>query len=559
MTAKPHADAWARLGRTLYDITQLLESTNGAEQRMRRVLELLGGFVPYEECALLEARLGHDPEVVVVPEASRAGRLAVTDTLLALFGQLVDDRASAPPAATRLEERHLAVPLIGLDEVVGLLFVRSSVDEYTEDHLRVLSVVAAHLAAYITTLRAHGELTALARERDQARHAAESANRAKDDFLALVSNELKTPLGAILTSAQRARAATDDVGAHTLALDELERNVETQARLIDDILDLACIASAELRLDLRVIEPAALIEATIERLRREAERKSIRLESDLDPAAMPLLLDPDRIGQVVAILIGNAIRFTAAGGHVEVRLASASGYARIQVSDSGTGISREALPRIFDHFQRAAEAGTRGDRGLGVGLALVKQLVTLHGGRVRAESEGCARGASFTVELPRLAELRALPGQWSAGDRAADRELTGVHVLLVDHDLGLRESFQSALESHGAAVTAVASAPEALAALERARWDVLLLGDLELRGEGVYDLMREVTARACPLPVASISAWRLEDRERQRSAGFRLQLAKPLEMGALVDAVADLVGQMPAWRRRRSAADVELE
>jgi signal transduction histidine kinase len=435
--------------------------------------------------------------------------------------------------------------------------VRSSVDDYTEDHLRVLSVVAAKLAAYITTLRTHAELAQLAAERDEARRAAESANRAKDDFLALVSNELKTPLSAMLAWAQRARAATGDVVGRALALDELERNVETQARLVDDILDLACIASAELRLDLRVIEPAALIQATVERLRREAERKSIRLEANLDPAAAPLLLDPDRIGQVIAILIGNAIRFTPAGGHVEVRLAAASGPARIEVSDSGTGISREALPRIFDRFQPAA-AGTRGDRGLGVGLALAKQLVGLHGGRVRAESDGCGRGARFTVELPRIAELRALPGHRSAGDCAADRVLGGVHILLVDHDLGLRESFQSALESQGAEVTAVASAAEALAALERARWDVLLLGDFELRGEGAYDLMREVTARACPLPVASISAWRLEDRERQRSAGFRLHLTKPLEMEALIDAVADLVGQMPAWRRRRSAPVAEL-
>jgi CheY-like chemotaxis protein len=142
-------------------------------------------------------------------------------------------------------------------------------------------------------------------------------------------------------------------------------------------------------------------------------------------------------------------------------------------------------------------------------------------------------------------------------DRAADDVLTGVHVLLVAHDPGLRESFQSALEDHGAAVTAVASAAETLAALERSRWDVLLLGDLALRGEDIYDLMRDVTARACPLPVASISAWRLEDRERQRSAGFRLQLAKPLEMEALVDAVAGLVGQIPLWRRRRSAAAAE--
>jgi CheY-like chemotaxis protein/two-component sensor histidine kinase len=347
----------------------------------------------------------------------------------------------------------------------------------------------------------------------------------------------------MLAWAHTLRGATDDAALRARAIDELERNVQAQAKLIDDILDLACIASAKLRLNLRIIEPAGLIKSTIDGLRLEAERRSIRLEADLDTAAMPLVLDPDRIGQVVSTLVGNALKFTAAGGHVQVRLERAAGFARIQVNDSGSGITPEVLPHVFDRFRRAADAGTRADGGIGTGLAIVKDVVELHGGRVRAESAGPARGATFTVELPRVPEGRAAPDLLPAGERA-DRLLAGIRVLLVDHDLGLLESLQSVLDAHGAEVTAVTSAPEALAELERSRPDVLLFGDLAMRGESAYDLMGQVTARACPLPIASISAWRLAERERERAAGFRLHLAKPLEIGALVDAVANLAGRM---------------
>jgi signal transduction histidine kinase/CheY-like chemotaxis protein len=523
------------LSRALYDIAQLLESADGADARVRHVLELLRGLVPYEQCAILEARPGHEPRVVMVPESS-SGRPALTETLLHTFGQLIDAKARAPGA--RPKGARLAVPLVGLDEVIGLLFVCSSVVTYTEEHLHALSVIAAKLAAYFTTLRARAELTALARQRDEARRAAEAANRAKDEFLALVSHELKTPLSSIVACAEILRSPADDA-ARSRASDELQRNVQAQTELIDDILQLACIVSATLRLNLRITEPAELIKATIERLRLAAERKSVSLECTLDTAAMPLVLDPERIGQVVSILVAGAIKFTPPGGHVQVSLDRAAGYARIRVRDSG-GIAAGALPHIFDPFRYPAGARAHAD-GLGVGLALVKDLVELHGGRVRAESAGPEKGATFTVELPHAAE--AVPGRLSASEGAASL-LSGIRVLLVDHDRALRESFQSVLDDYGAEVTAVGSAPEALGAIERSRPDVLLFGDLARRDDSVYELMREVTARACPLPVASISAWRLE-RERELAAGFRMHLLKPLEMGALVEAVLRLAGRPP--------------
>src|SRR5688572_4028657 len=198
------------LSRTLHDITQVLESANGADERVRRVLEILRDLVPYEQCALLEARLGYEPQVVVVPETSPDDRVDLLGTLLDLFGQLIEPhrplqplrpptsnvRPSAP--ATHRAGTHLAVPLVGLDELIGLLFVRSSTEDYTEKHLQAFSLVAAKLAAYLTMLRSRAELAEVAREREEARRSAEAANRAKDEFLALVSHELKTPLTSIL-------------------------------------------------------------------------------------------------------------------------------------------------------------------------------------------------------------------------------------------------------------------------------------------------------------------------------------------------------------------------
>ena len=224
------------IGRTLYDVTQLLESADQADARMRRVLELLRDLVPYEQCAMLEARLGHDPRVVLVPEPPPEGRDVIARTLVDIFGQLVDPDARTLVVRASGEAR-LAVPLVGLDEVIGILLVRSSVAEYSEDHLRALSVIAAKLAAYITIRGASADLAELARERDEARRAVEEARDAKDELLQLVSGELMMPI----------RAKEDG---------ELEHKIQAQAQRLDELLGQARLASAELRLTLRKAAPA---------------------------------------------------------------------------------------------------------------------------------------------------------------------------------------------------------------------------------------------------------------------------------------------------------------
>jgi len=226
------------MGRTLYDVTHLLESADQADERMRRVLELLADLVPYEQCAMLEARLGHDPWLVLVPEPSPEERSVLARALVDVFGQLVD-----PDARSRVVpgsgEARLAVPLVGLDEVIGILLVRSSAMEYTEDHLRALSVIAAKLAAYITIRGASADLAELARERDEARRAVEAARDAKDELLQLVSAERLTPL-----------PTTGDAASH-----ELRQEIQAQAQRLDELLGQARLASAELRLTLRKVVP----------------------------------------------------------------------------------------------------------------------------------------------------------------------------------------------------------------------------------------------------------------------------------------------------------------
>jgi GAF domain-containing protein len=229
------------IGRTLYDVTQLLESADGAGARVRRVLELLADLVPYQQCAMLEAQLGHHPDVVLVPDTGPGDRAVLTRTLVEIFGQLVDPDAPPRRAAGRPDEAHLAVPLVGLDEVIGILLVRSSVTDYTEEHLCTLSVVAAKLAAYFTIRRATAEISELARERDEARSAVQAARRAKDELLALLaSSERKLP----------ARSTSSG------AIEELERRIQVQAQRLDDLLGQARVESGELCQNLRAVSSA---------------------------------------------------------------------------------------------------------------------------------------------------------------------------------------------------------------------------------------------------------------------------------------------------------------
>ena len=497
------------LGRTLHDITQILESAQGSEERMLRVLDILRRIVPYERCALYTAQPGREPRLLVVPATPPDVRAKLSETLVHLHRRLVDERVHSLEARAGTSGAHLAVPLVGNDEAIGILFVSGaapdrSADGYTEQHLRELSIVGAHLAAYLVTVDQ-------ARALDAARREAETANRMKDEFLALVSHELKTPLMSTLAWARKLGSEEIDPSGRNRAVEEIERNVRAQAKLIDEILDLACIATADLRLDLEAVEPASLVKSAIEEQRLRAEQRSIRLETALDESVNMLVVDPVRIVQVISNLLAKAIHFTPRGGHVGVRLERAGAHARISVIDPTTQ--------------------AYGERGLDLDIA--KALVEAHGGHLSAGRLAEEKGSTFTVELP-------LPDQALEPDR---RLLAGIRVLLVDDDDDMRDAAGALLEQYGAEVTAVGSAPAALAALERSRPHVLL-SDLSMPDESGYDLMRKVAARDATLPAAALTGFgEKEDRRRALAAGFRMHLAKPLEAKALVAAVATLTGR----------------
>jgi signal transduction histidine kinase/ActR/RegA family two-component response regulator len=543
------------LGRTLHEIAQTLESARGSEQRIGHVLELLRRLVPYEQCALFTAERGHEPHLVVVPATSAEARTTLSETLTLLHARLVDERLHPLQAPATKWEAHLAVPVVGNDAAIGVLFVSSaapygSPGGYTEEHVRELSIVSAQLAGYIA-------MVDQARTLDKARRDAEAADRRKDEFLALVSHELKTPLTSTLAWTRVLGSEEAAPAQRTHAVEAIERNVHSQVKLIDEILELACVATAGLRLHLEPVEPATLIKAAVEEQRLLAEQRSIRIEATVDESVNQLVVDPVRIVQVISNLLATAIHLTPSAGTVGVRLERVGAHARIRVIDDREEIPPEALPRaleeaagamsiagltgtpleVLSHVLEALRVNrnpvTRAYGELGVGLAIVKSLVEAHGGRVRTESFENEAGSSVTIELPLPAEVL----------ESGQHQLAGIRVLLVDDNDDMRSAVAAVLEQQGADVTAVASAAAALAALELSRPHVLL-SDLSMPGESGYDLMRKVVARDAALPAAALtSCGEEEDRALSLAAGFCMHLAKPLDVQTLVTAVATLAGR----------------
>jgi signal transduction histidine kinase len=330
-----------------------------------------------------------------------------------------------------------------------------------------------------------------------ARAEAEVASRSRDEFLAMLSHELRTPLSAMLGWVLLLRSGRLDAVRTAHALEVVERNTQAQARLIGDLLDVSRIITGKLQLDLRQVEPATVILAALETVRPTAEAKGVRLESALDPLVGPVAGDPDRLQQIVWNLLSNGVKYTPPRGRVEVRLDRVDATMRITVTDTGIGIGSDLLPHVFERLTQAGHGPARPDSGLGLGLAIVRHLVELHGGTVHAASPGDGQGTMFTVNLPVAAAdpgWRRLPpaSPGSRDGRPLRRPaLDGLRVLVVDDDGDARELLTTVLEECGAEVFTVASVGEAVETLKRAHPDVLV-SDIGLPGESGYDLIRAV-------------------------------------------------------------------
>ncbi|HZN63831.1 MAG TPA: response regulator [Tepidisphaeraceae bacterium] len=399
----------------------------------------------------------------------------------------------------------------------------------------------------------------LERER-AARAEAERANRLKDEFLAVVSHELRTPLTVILLWAKMLKSGGIPPGEYAEAFDNIEQSAVAQQRLIEDLLDVSRMMSGKLRLNVREADLAPVVHAAIEAARPMADAKQVAVVAALDDRAGRVRADPDRVQQVVWNLLNNAVKFTARGGRVEVSLRRVDGSVQIRVSDTGRGMSREFLPYLFERFRQADASTTRLHGGLGLGLAISKQLVELHGGAIRADSAGEGRGSTFTVELPLTGAPPAagsLPPAGAAAPPSAPPpgrapSLEGVCVLLVEDEPSTRAVVKRMLEQRGAQVTAVESASEALAAFRQAlphRPFGVVLSDVGMPVRDGYELIRDIRAverqrGAAPTPAAALTAYaRPEDRAVAEAAGFQAHVPKPVEPEELLATVAALAGR----------------
>jgi signal transduction histidine kinase len=430
-------------------------------------------------------------------------------------------------------------------------FIAESIAERIEEGLFLGIGVAISILSQ-ARLSLEAKRQQLLASEQAARRAAEDANRLKDEFLSTVSHELRTPLTAINGWALMLRAGRLDAEQSARALETIVRSAKSQNQLINDLLDVSRIIAGKMRLDVAHVKIGSVIEAAVETVRPAAEAKGIHLNALLDPAADTMLGDAERLQQVVWNLLSNAVKFAPKGGRVEVRLERADSHVEIVVADNGQGIKPEFLPYVFERFRQEDGGANRQQGGLGLGLAIVRHIVELHGGTVRVASDGLGKGATFTVTLP-IARGRAVSPAESR-DTAAGRlapinlpSLVGLRALFVDDEADARELIAMMLAERGAEVRTAVSATEALAACDEWRPDVLI-SDIGMPGEDGYTLMKKLRAREKLLgghiPAIALTAYgRREDRLRALSVGYEYHVPKPVEEVELLVAVASLANR----------------
>ena len=438
---------------------------------------------------------------------------------------------------------YLAVPVVSRSNEVlgGLFFGHSQVGVFTEEHEQLAAGIAGWTAVALDNARLYNAA-------EKARASAEAANRAKDEFLATMSHELRTPLNAVLGWALILRTSGHNEHTRRRAIDTIERNARAQAQIIEDLLDVSRIVTGKLLLDVGPVELAAVIESSLDSIRLAAEAKRIRIRRRIDRSASVVMGDTARLHQVVSNLLTNAVKFTPPAGWIDVRLERADGMAHISVQDSGQGISPEFLPHVFERFRQADGSTTRAHGGLGLGLAIVRHLIDLHGGTVHAESPGVGLGSTFSLKLPLIPadapaqseEEAATPSHGSS----VRRSLGGVHVLVVDDSADSRDLIMHLLEQAGATVSTADCAADALDMIDALPPDVLV-SDVGMPHQDGYDLIRSLrsrASRAAAIPAVAVTAYaRPEDRARALAAGFQDHTAKPIHAPDLIGKVERLV------------------
>ncbi|MEJ1930261.1 PAS domain-containing protein [Nostoc sp. NIES-2111] len=436
------------------------------------------------------------------------------------------------------------IPLIVEQHTIGVMALSFATSQkFNEEEQKFMLTLGQQCAQAIARAQ-------LYEAEKNARAVAESTNRIKDEFLAVLSHELRTPLNPIMGWAKLLRTRTYKEETVKQALETIERNAKLQTQLIDDLLDVSRILRGKLSLNISVVDLRNTVKAGLETVRLAAEAKSIQVSTSLSDQPVQVMGDGDRLQQVIWNLVSNAVKFTPPEGQVEVRLEQVARDAQIQVRDTGKGITSEFLPYVFEYFRQADAKTTRVFGGLGLGLAIVRHLVELHGGTVQAQSEGEDKGAIFTVRLPlyRSAEYLVVSDE-SVVEELENQEtlLAGVQILLVDDQADVREFFSFALEQCGATVTTAASAIEALDVLARSKPDVLL-SDIGMPQIDGYMLLRQIRKwlpeQGGQIPAIALTAYAGEiDQNQAIAAGFQKHIPKPADAAQLAQAIAQLLGR----------------
>lgn len=415
-------------------------------------------------------------------------------------------------------------PLIVEGEIVGTITV---IDDVTD---RVRS--EAEMRRQITVV-------------ESALSTAEDALRQKDEFLATLSHEIRTPLNAVIGWTRILLSRPVDAATLENGLRVIDRNATAQSRLIEDMLDMARIVSGKLRLELAPVDLVNATRAAIDVLTPAAAAKGVTIRTRLASGPRAIIADGDRVQQIAWNLLSNAVKFTQQGGSIDVEIPDEPGPLRLTVKDTGQGISKEFLPHVFERFRQANSSTSRSEGGLGLGLALVRQLVELHGGRITAESNGLGEGSKFTVTFPQPTDEAAAMKRTPA--RALGRVLQGVRVLMFDEDADWRQLLVVAFEDYGADIVSLGTVPEALTWLQAAGTDLpqVILADiglLERDGYSFMEALRTMNSTVAQIPVIAVTAYAGVDNERRvKEAGFRRQCTKPLPPDAIARAIVDVL------------------
>ena len=490
------------------------------------------------EHALLLAGSYHLPSAVLYPPPVRARGDHLEQTLAALVGR-VEDISPKSLANSRSDAARYGMFLNGITILTILLLV-------------VLCVILISVLerSYGKQSLALGVAEQGQSQAETSLSEAEAAGHLKDEFLATVSHELRNPLAPILTWTQLLRSGTLDEDKSRRALEVIERNVLSQAQLIDDLVDVSRVASGKFRLDVRPIELTPVIRAAAEALGPASEAKKIRMQLVLDERTGPISGDSERIQQVMSNLISNAIKFTPKGGRVQIVLQRSESHVKITVSDSGIGIEPGFLPHVFEAFQQGSGGSMRRHGGLGLGLSIVRHIVELHGGEITAQSEGANLGSKFTVKFPLLATADVTePSRRHpiARDALADvrlASLAGIRVLIVEDEPSAIEALLVLFQSCGAEAKGAGSASEALLVLDTWLPDVVV-SDIAMPGEDGYSLIRRIRLRSPDkgglIPAVALTAYaKIEDRVTILAAGFQMYLSKPADPNELAAVVSSL-------------------